>query len=179
METNIDCLKYRKSSHLARVDVEMIIAEKKQCLLTIKLAYYEKGVLVNGKKTDAYFLRFEEPNIKEMICNSTNRKKIAKIVQQQKNCTAVESRNIANWNGLKISLKVDENIKFAGEVVGGIVVDTNFIEKTKTIDEIKTEFASVTDRTTFESTMQKNKTFLQNTEINQICKELSLKYPKI
>lgn len=27
-ETGIDCMKYRKSTHLAGVDVEMIIAEK-------------------------------------------------------------------------------------------------------------------------------------------------------
>ena len=33
METNIDCMKYRKSTHLASVDVECI-AEKGSCELT-------------------------------------------------------------------------------------------------------------------------------------------------
>ena len=36
METNIDCMKYRKSTHLASVDVERWNAEKGSCELTIK-----------------------------------------------------------------------------------------------------------------------------------------------
>ena len=39
METNIDCMKYRKATHLASVDVEAMIAEKGSCELTIKLAF--------------------------------------------------------------------------------------------------------------------------------------------
>ena len=95
METGIDCMKYRKSTHLAGVDVEAMIAENGSCELTIKLAYYEKGVNVSGNKTDGYFLRFEEP-VKEMVVNSGNRKRIAEMVHEKLQCTAVESRNIAN-----------------------------------------------------------------------------------
>ena len=40
MERNIDAMKYRKSTHLAGVDVEMIIAEKGECILTIKAKMY-------------------------------------------------------------------------------------------------------------------------------------------
>ena len=54
METNIDCMKYRKSTHLASVDVDAIIAEKGSCELTIKLAFYDRGRCGN-KKTDGYF----------------------------------------------------------------------------------------------------------------------------
>jgi hypothetical protein len=59
-ETNIDCMKYRKSTHLAGVDVETIIAEKGNCIVTIKECYYAKGVDVSGNKTDGYFLEFVE-----------------------------------------------------------------------------------------------------------------------
>jgi hypothetical protein len=62
-ETNIDCMKYRKSTHLAGVDVEMMIAEKGKCILTIKEAYYNTGVDVSGNKTDGYFIEFTE-NVK-------------------------------------------------------------------------------------------------------------------
>lgn len=125
METNIDCMKHRKSSHLAKVDVEAIIAEKGICELTIDLAYYETGVMVNGRATDGYFLRFKEP-IKEMIANSGNRQKIADILKIEKKITMVEARNIGNWAGLKISLLADDNVKMKGEKVGGIVVDKNY-----------------------------------------------------
>ena len=76
MERNIDAMKYRKSTHLAGVDVEMIIAEKGDCILTIKDSYYNTNVDVSGNNTDGYFLEFEE-NVKPMVVNSINRKTIS------------------------------------------------------------------------------------------------------
>lgn len=149
METGIDCMKYRKSTHLAGVDVETIIAEKGNCVLTIKQAFYDKGVDVSGNKTDGYFLNFEE-DIKPMVVNSTNRKTIASIVKNLKGCTAQESRNIGNWVGIKIELIFDPNVKMMGQIVGGIKVkatspipnisDANAIktiEKSKTLEDLK------------------------------------------
>lgn len=121
MERNIDAMKYRKSTHLAGVDVEMIIAEKGQCILTIKDAYYNTGVDVSGNKTDGYFIVFEE-NVKDMVVNSVNRKTISNIVKMNNNCTAVESRNIGNWIGQTIELMFDANVKMMGQVKGGIRV---------------------------------------------------------
>lgn len=179
METNIDCMKYRKSTHLASVDVDAIIAEKGSCELTIKLAFYDKGVDVSGNKTDGYFLRFEEAGIKDMVVNSGNRKKIAAIVKELKSCTAVESRNLTNWVGLKIGLKVDPNVKMMGQVVGGIIVDLQYkSEPKKTLEDVKKYFSLVRDRQAFEGAMTLFKEFMQNAEILQICKELSVKYPK-
>lgn len=180
METNIDCMKYRKSTHLAAVDVDSIIAEKGICELTIKLAFYDKGVDVSGNKTDGYFLRFEENGVKDMVVNSGNRKKIASIIKELKNCTPVESRNIANWVGLKIGLKVDPNVKMMGQVVGGIIVDLQYksIPK-KTLEQAKEEFSKVNDRQSFETAMNVNKDFMQNAEIISKCKELATKYPKL
>lgn len=121
MERNIDAMKYRKSTHLAGVDVEMIIAEKGNCILTIKDAYYNTGVDVSGNRTDGYFIEFAEP-VKPMVVNSVNRKTISNIVKTSKNCTAVESRNIGNWVGQTIELDFDANVKMMGKVVGGIRV---------------------------------------------------------
>lgn len=178
METNIDCMKYRKSTHLASVDVDAIIAEKGSCELTIKLAFYERGVDVSGNKTDAYFLRFEEAGFKDMVINSGNRKKISAIVKELKGCTAVESRNLTNWVGLKIALKVDPNVKMMGQVVGGIIIDTNYKKAPKkTLEQAFKDFEKVTDRLNFENAMRANPDFMQNSEIIEVCKKLATKYP--
>ena len=118
-ETGIDCMKYRKSTHLAGVDVEMIIAEKGKCVLTIKESYYDTGVDVSGNRTDGYFLEFVE-GVKPMVVNSTNRKIIASIVKIKNKCTGSESRNIGNWKGLTIQLVFDESVKMMGKLTGGI-----------------------------------------------------------
>jgi hypothetical protein len=119
MEKNIDCMKYRKSTHLAGIDVETLIAENGKCILTIKDTFYDKGVDVSGNKTDGYFLTFVE-GVKPMVVNSINRKTIASIVKIQNNCTSQESRNIGNWLGLKIELIFDANVKMMGQITGGI-----------------------------------------------------------
>lgn len=120
-EENIDCMKYRKSTHLAGVDVETIISEKGSCILTIKQAYYAKGVDVSGNKTDGYFLEFAE-DIKPMVVNSVNRATIAKILKDSKKVSAIESRNIGNWLGMQIELTFDPNVKMMGKITGGIRV---------------------------------------------------------
>jgi hypothetical protein len=120
-ETGIDCMKYRKSTHLAGVDVEMIIAEKGSCVLTIKESYYDTGVDVSGNRTDGYFLEFVE-GVKPMVANSTNRKIIASIIKIKNKCTGAESRNISNWVGLTIELVFDTSVKMMGKLTGGIRV---------------------------------------------------------
>ena len=133
-ETGIDCMKYRKSTHLAGVDVEMIIAEKGKCVLTIKESYYDTGVDVSGNRTDGYFLEFAE-GVKPMVVNSTNRKVIAQIVKIRNKCTASESRNIDNWKGLVIQLVFDESVKMMGKLTGGIRISP--ISPIPTISDVK------------------------------------------
>jgi hypothetical protein len=120
-EHNIDAMKYRKHSHLAGVDVAIITAEKGNCILTIKDAYYSKGVDVSGNKTDGYFLEFEE-DVMDMVCNSSNRKMIANNLVLEKGLSLLDSRNIGNWIGTKVELQFDETIRMMGKVVGGIRV---------------------------------------------------------
>jgi len=155
MEKNIDCMKYRKSTHLAGVDVETIIDDKGKCLLTIKDAYYDKGVDVSGNKTDGYFIEFVE-GVKPMVVNSVNRKTISDIVKKTKNLTSVESRNIGNWLGLKIELIFDANVKMMGKITGGIrvapispipaITDVNALQvlnASKTIVELQTNWSKL------------------------------------
>ena len=120
-EIGIDCMKYRKSTHLAGVDVEALVAEQGKCVLNIKDAFYDTNVDVSGNKTNGYFLVFTE-NVKPMVVNSGNRKTISQIVKDLKKCTSLESRNIGNWIGLKIELVFDPNVKMMGAIVGGIKV---------------------------------------------------------
>jgi len=119
-EFGIDSMKYRKSTHLAGVDVETIVSEKGICKLIIKNSYYDTNVDVSGNKTDGYFIEFD--NQKPMMVNSGNRKQIARIYKDLKKCTPKESRNIANWIGLEIELYFDENVKMMGKKTGGIKV---------------------------------------------------------
>ena len=156
IETNIDSMKYRKHTHLAGVDVAIIVEEKKECLLTIKRAYYKKGANVSGNKTDAYFIEFVE-DVLPMVVNSTNRATIASIVKIKTKCTASESRNIGNWKGLKIELTFDPNVKMMGKVTGGVRIKPvspnsklspknalNVLNKSKTITELSEKWAGLT-----------------------------------
>ena len=120
-EHNIDCMKHRKHTHLAGVDVAIITSEKGSCILTIKDAYFTRGIDVSGNKTDGYFLEFEE-DVMPMVVNSSNRKMIANNLVLEKGLSLIDSRNIGNWIGTKIELYFDETIKMMGKVVGGIRV---------------------------------------------------------
>lgn len=133
-EENIDCMKYRKSTHLAGVDVDMITAEKGKCILTIKDAYYDTGVDVSGNKTDGYFLEFVE-GVKPMVINSTNRKVVSSILKIRNKCTGAESRNIGNWKGLVIEMIFDPSVKMMGKKTGGIRISP--ISPIPTISDVK------------------------------------------
>lgn len=136
-ETNIDCMKHRKSTHLAGVDVETMRAEKNgPLILTIREAYYNTGVEVSGNKTNGYFIEFVEKDVKPMVLNSGNRKVIASIVKEATKCESTESRNIANWLGHKIELIFDPSVKMMGQVVGGIKVVPPVIVEVSDIDPL-------------------------------------------
>jgi len=121
-ETNIDAMKYRKSTHLAGIDVETITSEKGNCILTIKEAYYDTNVNVSGNKTSGYFLEFEE-NVKPMVANSANRKIIINIVKSVKpHLTNAEARNLTNWIGIKLDLFSNTTCYFIHNVKGSINV---------------------------------------------------------
>ena len=145
-EHNIDCMKHRKHTHLAGVDVAIITAEKGSCILTIKDAYFTRGIDVSGNKTDGYFLEFEE-DVMPMVVNSSNRKTIANNLVLEKGLSLIDSRNIGNWIGTKVELYFDETIKMMGKVVGGIRVKgfkilPNLEPNTTNFEAVKTALSS-------------------------------------
>jgi len=134
-ETGIDCMKYRKSTHIAGVDVQMMRGkDDTPFIVTIKEAFYDTKVDVSGNKTDGYFIEFKEPKVKPMVVNSVNRKTISFILQTAHGMTALESRNIGNWKGLQLELTFDPTVKMMGKVVGGIRVATTIVKK-PTLDQ--------------------------------------------
>lgn len=154
-ELEIDSMKYRKSTHLAGIDVEAIVEEKSNCILTIKEAFYDRGVDVSGNKTDGYFISFVEP-VKDMVANSGNRKIINDIVKEKLGCSSAESRMLPNWKGIQIDLWFDATVKMMGKVTGGIKVkpvvkkvisDVNalgVLNASKTIVELQSNWAKIT-----------------------------------
>lgn len=154
-ETEIDSMKYRKSTHLAGIDVEAIVEEKGNCILTIKEAFYERGVDVSGNKTDGYFISFVEP-VKNMVANSGNRKIINEIVKEKLGCSSAESRMLPNWKGVQIDLWFDPSVKMMGKATGGIKVkpvvkkvisDVNalaILNGSKSIAELQTNWQTIT-----------------------------------
>jgi len=150
-EENVDAMKYRKSTHLAGVDVDMMDNK----VVTIKKCWYETGVDVSGNKTDGYFMSFHE-NIKDMVVNSLNRKIITDIVKREKGITLKEARNTGNWTNIRLELYFDENVKMMGKKTGGIrikmqsptptISDNNalkIIGGSKNLDELKANWSKI------------------------------------
>lgn len=117
-EINIDCRKYRKSTHLAAADLDAMSIEGQPLIFTIKEAWYDTKVDVSGSATDGYFCSFVEP-IKDMVINSTNRKTIAGFAKLNGH-NEVDCWNIGNWNGIKIELYALRDIKAFGKIQDGI-----------------------------------------------------------
>lgn len=117
-ETNIDCRKYRKSTHLAAADLDAMSIEGKPLIFTIKEAWYETKVDVSGSSTDGYFCSFVEP-VKDMVINSTNRKTIAGFAKLN-GFNDVDCWNIGNWSGIKVELYALRDIKAFGKIQDGI-----------------------------------------------------------
>lgn len=168
-EHSIDCQKYRKSTHLAGIDVETIINEKGNCILTIKDAYYATGVDVSGNKTDGYFLEFTD-GVKPMCVNSINRKTIAAIIKGIKKCTPAESRFLPNWIGQQIDLGFDDSVKMMGKIVGGIrVKPTQLIKEKKGINDANFEKALLSiQANTYSVEKLKADFLLTESQLNQL-----------
>jgi len=123
-EENPNSAAYRKSTHLAGVDLL-----EKNLTLTIKKCIYATDLVVNGKVQACYEIQFEE-DVKPMVVNSTNRKTINKILQS-KGFSKGDSLATINWIGLQIELYFEENRSFAGEKTGGIGIVEKLIEVVK------------------------------------------------
>ena len=75
--------------------------------------------------------------------------------------------------------QVDPNVKMMGQVVGGIIIDTQYrSQPKKTLAQAKSDFEKVNSRESFVKAMKDNEEFMQNAEILSTCKDLATKYPK-
>ena len=81
-------------------------------IATIKSVQQEQFTGTGGKKDEGIVIRFEEKDIKPMICNATNAKTISKVVG---------SPYIEDWAGHRIALYVAEVSAF-GETVDALRV---------------------------------------------------------
>jgi len=120
-ETNIDCRKYRKSTHLAAADLDAMSIEGRPLIFTIKEAWYDTKVDVSGEKTDGYFCSFVE-DIKDMVLNSTNRKIISSFARKR-GFNEIDCWNIGNWGGIRIEFYVLRDIKAFGKIQDGIRIN--------------------------------------------------------
>jgi len=92
----------------------------KDLIVTIKAIKVETITNSDGRKEDAPVMRFEEPNVKPMILNSTNSKTIKKIYN---------SPYLEDWVGKKIQLYAT-TVKAFGEVVEALRI-REYVPKVK------------------------------------------------
>jgi hypothetical protein len=124
LETDLDTRKHRNSSHLASCDVEIIINEKGKCEATIE-NYVYGAMMVNGVERLGYYIFFKE-DLKPWKINSTNRKKLNKLVKSKTNCTTLESLSTTKAIGLTIYLCVETLKKEFNGNSTGINIDVDY-----------------------------------------------------
>ena len=80
--------------------------------LTIKGVKKETVIGEGGRKDEEAVMHFAEP-VKPMILNKTNSKMIEKLLK---------TPYVEDWAGHKITLYVDPNVRFGGEITSGLRV---------------------------------------------------------
>lgn len=163
-----DWRKYRKSTHLASADLDAMETDNVPLIFTIKEVKYETGVDVSGTKMDGIFCHFIEP-IKPLKLNSTNNKILAGFGKKNgligKECHVIE-----NWNGMKIELYVDRNVKMMGAITDGVR-----IKPLQPIEKVKPDFTEAN----FEAAKKANATIEQIKKSYNITKEIEELWNKL
>ncbi len=116
--TRTDWRKYRKSTHLASADLDIMTSEGKSLIFNIKEVKFQEKVNVSGSKMDGFFCYFKEP-IKALKLNTENLLTLASFVKNK----GIDSKDIyvvENYKDLNIELYVDRNVKFMGDIVDGV-----------------------------------------------------------
>ena len=80
-------------------------------VVTISKTVQENVVTPDQPAEMKFTLRFEEEDVNPMVLNSTNAQMIAKFLG---------SEETDDWQGKKVVLYHDQNVSFAGKIVGGI-----------------------------------------------------------
>lgn len=117
-QTKIDWRKYRKSTHLASADLDVMETDGLPLIFTIAKMQYLEDVDVSGKKKSGVFATFKEP-VKPLLLNSTNLRTLSELAKGNGH-KGKEAYIIENYVGLTIELYVDRNVELMGKVVDGI-----------------------------------------------------------
>lgn len=116
-QTRTDWRQFRKSTHLASADVEIMEQEGRPLIFKIKEVRREVQK-VNGTNTEGEYCYLEGVE-KAWKLNSKNKKQIA--VFAAKNGIPAEDKHVIElWSGLVIELYVDHNVKFGNDIVDGV-----------------------------------------------------------
>ena len=123
-----------KSDHLSSADLEDLTEQNKGLNFTIKDVKQHiidanisgSGVRVAGKIISANIAHFIE-DIKPLVLNATNSKQLSNIVG---------SNFVQDWQNVKITLFIDQNVKFKGSSVQGIRIKSGFKLTKETLKKV-------------------------------------------
>lgn len=118
MENRTDWRKFRKSTHLASADLDIMQSEGSNLVFTIKEVKYQTKVNVSGTKMDGFFCYFKE-NIKPLKLNTSNLLVLSGFVKN-KGVDVNDIYVVELYKDLVVQLFVDRNVKFMGEIVDGV-----------------------------------------------------------
>ena len=81
--------------------------------ITLTIDYVQNEVVIgeNGRKETCVVMHFKEDGYKPLIANKTNLKTISKLYK---------TPYIDEWHDRAITLYVDHNVRFGGEIVDGV-----------------------------------------------------------
>ena len=122
-ETRTDWRAFRKSTHLASADLELMQSEGKKLIFHIKEVKHELKVDVSGTKMDGFFCYFNE-DVKAMKINNTNLLVLAGLLKKR-GVAQSDIYVVENYKGLVVELYVDHSVKFMGDIVDGIRIRPN------------------------------------------------------
>lgn len=116
-QTRTDWRQFRKSTHLASADVEIMEQEGKKLIFRIKEVRRETQK-VNGTNTEGEYCYLEGVT-KAWKLNSGCKNRLATFAM--KNGVPSEDKHVIEfWAGLVIEIYVDHNVRFGGDIVDGI-----------------------------------------------------------
>lgn len=151
-----------KSDHLGVADLEEMIEEGKKLFFTIKEVKQEDKVVAGARsKTGLYNIAYFVEPIKPWVLNAGN----AKIIKG----FAGNNAFVENWKNIPVELYIDETVKMAGSVVGGVKVRPI---QPRTAEKKKPEFTSAN----FEAAKKASASIEKIKELYTISPEIEREY---
>ena len=163
-----DWRKFRKSTHLASADLDIMKSEGKSLIFNIREVKYETKVNVSGTKMDGFFCYFKEP-IKSLKLNTSNLLILSNFIKN-KGIDINDIYVVEKYKDLRIELFVDRNVKFMGDIVDGVRI--NPIQPKEKVKAIFTD-------ANFEKANNAGATIEQIKKAYTITKEVEAKYLKL